>query len=180
MPSKEVADKGRPLNALRRNIINKPKTKRTMNFRKATTLDLPSIVKMLADDELGKTRENYQVPLPLEYVKAFDNILSDHMQELIVVEDESTEIIGTLQLSFIQYLTYRGGIRAQIEAVRIRKDKRGQGIGKKMFEWAINRAKARNAHLLQLTTDKKRPQAIQFYEDLGFSATHEGMKIHFE
>jgi GNAT superfamily N-acetyltransferase len=83
-------------------------------------------------------------------------------------------------LSFIQYLTYRGGIRAQIEAVRIRKDKRGLGIGKTMFKWAINRAKERNAHLLQLTTDKKRPKAIKFYEDLGFKATHEGMKIHFE
>ena len=89
------------------------------------------------------------------------------------------EIIGTLQLSFIQYLTYRGGIRAQIEAVRIRKDKRGLGIGKIMFEWAINRAKARKAHLLQLTTDKKRPKAIKFYEELGFKQSHEGMKMHF-
>ncbi len=84
-----------------------------------------------------------------------------------------------MQLSFIQYLTYQGGIRAQIEAVRIRKDKRGLGIGKTMFEWAIQRAKKRNAHVLQLTTDKKRPKAIKFYEDLGFKATHEGMKMHF-
>jgi GNAT superfamily N-acetyltransferase len=82
-------------------------------------------------------------------------------------------------LTFIQYLTYRGGIRAQIEAVRIRKDKRGLGIGKEMFQWAITRAKERNAHLLQLTTDKKRPEAIIFYEDLGFKQSHEGMKMHF-
>lgn len=106
------------------------------------------------------------------------NINADENQELIVVENDKSEIIGTLQLSFIQYLTYRGGIRAQIEAVRIRKDKRGLGIGKAMFEWAINRAKERNAHLLQLTTDKKRPEALTFYESLGFEATHEGMKIH--
>ena len=151
-----------------------------MNFRKATREDVPKIVEMIADDELGKTRENYQVPLPAEYLQAFENIDADHNQELIVVEDEHTEIIGTLQLSFIQYLTYQGGIRAQIEAVRIKKDKRGLGIGKTMFEWAIKRAKERNAHLLQLTTDKKRPKAIKFYEDLGFSATHEGMKMHFK
>ncbi len=79
-----------------------------------------------------------------------------------------------------KYLTYRSGIRAQIEAARIRKDKRGLGIGKIMFEWAINRAKERNAYLLQLTTDKKRLKAIKFYEDLGFKATHEGMKMHFK
>ena len=151
-----------------------------MKFRKAARNDVAKIVEMIADDELGKTRENYQTPLPTEYLTAFENIDSDKNQELIVVENEKAEIIGTLQLSFIQYLTYRGGIRAQIEAVRIRKDKRGLGIGKKMFEWAIDRAIERNAHLLQLTTDKKRPKAIKFYEDSGFKATHEGMKMHFK
>jgi GNAT superfamily N-acetyltransferase len=151
-----------------------------MNFRKATENDVSIIVEMITDDELGKKRENFQNPLPKEYIKAYEKINSDENQELIVVENKNSEIIGTLQLSFIQYLTYQGGIRAQIEAVRIRKDKRGLGIGKTMFEWAINRAKERNAHLMQLTTDKKRPKAIKFYEDLGFKATHEGMKIHFE
>ena len=151
-----------------------------MKFRKATEKDVSIIVEMIADDELGKKRENFQIPLPKKYLKAFEKINSDENQELIVVENENSEIIGTLQLSFIQYLTYQGGIRAQIEAVRIRKDKRGLGIGKTIFKWAINRAKERNAHLLQLTTDKRRPKAIKFYEDLGFKATHEGMKIHFD
>ena len=151
-----------------------------MNFRKASEMDISIIVEMIADDKLGKKRENFQNPLPNEYLNAFKTINSDENQELIVVENEKSEIIGTLQLTFIQYLTYRGGIRAQIEAVRIRKDKRGLGIGKTMFEWAINRAKERHTHLLQLTTDKKRPKAIKFFEDLGFKATHEGMKMHFK
>ncbi|MFY9241632.1 MAG: GNAT family N-acetyltransferase [Polaribacter sp.] len=149
-----------------------------MKFRKAIKSDLLKIVEMIADDELGKTRENFQIPLPQDYVIAFDNIISDKNQELIVVEDDNLEIVGTLQLSFIQYLTYKGGIRAQIEAVRIRKDKRGIGLGKLMFEWAIERAKERKAHVLQLTTDKKRLVAIKFYEDLGFKSSHEGMKMH--
>lgn len=150
-----------------------------MNFREATIQDVSVIVEMLADDELGSKRENFQTPLPNEYLLAFETINADKNQELIVVENKDSEIIGTLQLSFIQYLTYRGGIRAQIEAVRIRKDYRGQGIGKTMFEWAINRAKERKAHLLQLTTDKKRPEALKFYLDLGFQQSHEGMKMHF-
>lgn len=99
---------------------------------------------------------------------------------MIVVENKSNEVVGTLQLSFIQYLTYQGGLRAQIEAVRIKKDKRGIGIGKEMFAWAIKRAKQRNAHLLQLTTDKKRAKAIKFYESLGFNPSHQGMKMHFK
>ncbi len=151
-----------------------------MNIRKAQKEDLESIVQMIADDLLGKKRESFQTPLPNEYLLAFERIQSDENQELMVMEDENAEVIGTLQLSFIQYLTYRGGIRAQIEAVRIRKDKRNLGIGKILFEWAIERSKERKAHVLQLTTDKQRPDAIRFYEDLGFAATHEGMKLHFD
>ena len=151
-----------------------------MNFRKATEKDLPAIIALLADDELGKNREKLENPLPIEYYNAFSCINADENQELIVVEDEKLEIVGTFQLSFIQYLNYCGGLRAQIETVMVKKDLRGKGIGKLMFEWAITRAKERNAHLLQLTTDKKRPRAIKFYQELGFVATHEGMKLHFK
>ncbi|WP_147676958.1 GNAT family N-acetyltransferase [Algibacter pacificus] len=151
-----------------------------MNFRKATEQDVSSIIKMMADDILGKSRENFQTPLPIAYYNAFKKIDSDDNQELIVLENENLEIIGTLQLTFIQYLSYVGKSRAQIENVFIRKDKRGLGIGKTMFKWAINRAKEKNAHLIQLTSDKQRPRAIKFYENLGFKATHEGMKLHFE
>jgi len=150
-----------------------------MKFRKATCDDVPAIVEMIADDKLGKTREDFKIPLPDKYYNAFKNINTDNNQELIVVENDKGRIIGTLQLSFIQFLTYQGGIRAQIEAVRIRKDQRGTGLGTNMFEWAINRAKEKNAHVLQLTTDKKRPEALNFYKKLGFIDSHEGMKLHF-
>ena len=150
-----------------------------MKFRKATKEDIPQIVKMIADDALGKLRENYKDPLPSVYYDAFHNIDNDSNQELIVIQDTDASVIGTLQLSFIQYLTYQGGTRAQIEAVRIRQDKRGEGLGDTLFKWAIQRAKDRNAHLIQLTTDKKRPEALKFYERLGFTTSHEGMKLHF-
>ncbi|MCX6214784.1 GNAT family N-acetyltransferase [Spirosoma sp.] len=148
-----------------------------MMFRKAQAKDVPAIVQMLADDELGQTREIYTDPLPANYYQAFENIDRDSNQELIVVENDKLQLIGTLQLSFIPYLTYQGGIRAQIEAVRVHKEHRSEGIGKAFFLWAISRAKERGAHLLQLTTDKKRPDALRFYENLGFKATHEGMKL---
>jgi GNAT superfamily N-acetyltransferase len=151
-----------------------------MKFRKAKKTDVPKIVQLIANDKLGKLREDYQVPLPEKYYTAFDHIDKDDNQELTVIEDDEKEVIGTLQLSFIQYLTYQGGIRAQIEAVRIREDQRGKGIGEQLFRWAIARAKERGAHVLQLTTDKKRPEALKFYEKLGFIASHEGMKLHFD
>ena len=149
-----------------------------MTFRLATSEDLPFIIQLLANDKLGQVREEFVDPLPEEYVAAFKRISSDENQELIVGENEAGEIVATLQLSFIQYLTYRGGLRAQVEAVRIREDLRGRGVGQEMFEWTIQRARNRKAHLLQLTTDKQRPEAMHFYEKLGFVASHEGMKLN--
>jgi GNAT superfamily N-acetyltransferase len=149
-----------------------------ITFRIATKKDVPFIVEMLADDKLGALREKYENPLPQLYYDAFEEINADKNQELVVVEDINQEIIGTLQLSFIPYLTYQGGVRAQIEAVRIRKEQRGKGYGELLFKWAIERVKERDAHVLQLTTDKKRPEAINFYQKLGFKASHEGMKLH--
>lgn len=149
-----------------------------MQIRKAKKEDVKSIVAMLANDKLGKLREDYKLPLPEKYFTAFENIDKDPNQELVVIENESGKVIGTLQLSFIQYLTYQGGIRAQIEAVRVHEDYRGKGIGKILFQWAINQSKQKGAHVVQLTTDKKRPDALEFYKTLGFVASHEGMKLH--
>lgn len=150
-----------------------------MKIRIAAKQDLPAIVEMLANDKLGSQREAYHEPLPESYLEAFEKINIDDNQELVVMESESGMVLGTLQLSFIQYLTYQGGIRAQIEQVRVHESQRGMGLGKQLFEWAINRAEKKGAHLIQLTTDKKRPEALRFYENLGFVASHEGMKLKF-
>ena len=120
---------------------------RKMKIRKALKKDIPAIVEMIAKDKLGKLREDYKNPLPDSYYNAFKNISMDSNQELVVIEDATT-IIGTLQLSFIQYLTYQGSIRAQIEAIRVHEEYRGKGIGQKLFEWAIARAKEKGAHVL--------------------------------
>ena len=149
-----------------------------ITFRKAKGGDILNIVKMLADDELGSKREDYKVPLPKSYNDAFLNILKDKNQKYIILENFNRETIGTLQLTFIPYLTYQGGLRAQIEAVRIHKKFRGMGFGEKMFKWAIKRSMEKGAHLVQLTTDKQRPDAIEFYKALGFRDSHVGMKLH--
>jgi len=141
--------------------------------------DLLNIVKMLADDTLGSSREKFSNNLSDNYLKAFEIINSDKNQKLTIVEMNG-EIVATFHLIFIQYLTYHGGLRAQIEAVRTNSKYRGQGIGRKVFEYAIQRSKEKGCVLLQLTTDKKRPDAIRFYEAIGFVPTHEAMKLNLK
>jgi GNAT superfamily N-acetyltransferase len=145
-------------------------------FRTALLADVPAIVALLADDELGSTREIIGTPLDQRYVDAFKAIEADANQRLAVVAD-GDEIIGTLQLSFIPGIARMVSWRGQIEAVRIAAHRRDSGLGQKMFEWAISECKSRGCNLVQLTTDKSRSDAHRFYEKLGFKASHEGYKL---
>jgi ribosomal protein S18 acetylase RimI-like enzyme len=145
-------------------------------LRRATAQDLPAIVRLLADDPLGAKRERYEEPLPESYRAAFAAIDRDPNQELCVACLDAS-VVGVLQLTFIPYLTYQGGWRALIEGVRIAPGLRSRGLGRILFEWAIERARARGCHMVQLTSDKSRPDAIRFYQGLGFVASHEGMKL---
>jgi GNAT superfamily N-acetyltransferase len=147
-----------------------------MKFRAAEVEDVPALVAMLADDPLGALREAPGVPLSEAYSQAFSHIQADPNNELVVVEQQG-QLIGMLQLTFIPYLTHQGSWRCLIEGVRVHRDHRGQGVGHLFFEWAINRARERRCQLVQLTSDKQRPEAIRFYENLGFVASHEGFKL---
>jgi len=148
-------------------------------FRIATRADLPSIVRMLTDDELGSQREKYADPLPESYYAAFEQIEHDSNHELIVAELNG-DVIGTLHLMFLPSISFLGGLRAQVESVRVDKACQGQGIGSDLMSWAIERAKARGAHVVQLTTHKSREDAHRFYERLGFKGSHLGMKLILE
>jgi GNAT superfamily N-acetyltransferase len=152
-------------------------TQEQILFRLARRADLPSIVRMLADDELGSQRERYENPLPESYYAAFEQIDHDPNHELIVAE-RNGEVVGTLHLMFLPSISFQGGLRAQVESVRVDKRFQSQGIGSEMMKWSTERAKQRGAHVVQLTTHKTREDAHRFYERLGFKKSHLGMKLN--
>jgi len=151
----------------------------SVEFRRAARDDVPAIVRLLAADPLGAKREALVSPLPESYYEAFEALDRDPNNELVVAELER-RVVGVLQITFIPYLTYQGGWRALIEGVRVDSEVRSRGLGRELFEWAIERARQRGCHMVQLTSDKARPDAIRFYENLGFVASHEGMKLHLK
>lgn len=148
-----------------------------MRFRDATAADLPRLVELLAEDELGSRREGSAATPSDDYVAAFEAIRRDPNNQ-VVVGEVGDQVVCMLQLTFLPHLTFRGGWRAQIEGVRVAAAHRGRGEGGQLLQWAIERARERGCHLVQLTTNKSRGDALRFYESLGFEATHEGMKLY--
>ena len=149
----------------------------TLKLRQAVAGDVTAIVRLLADDPLGATREKPGDPI---YDDAFRAIDRDPNNELWVIEGPDGRVLGVLQLTFIPGITHTAGTRAQIEGVRVAEELTGQGVGTWFFERMIARARERGARMVQLTSDKTRTDAIRFYEALGFTATHEGFKLKFD
>ena len=147
-----------------------------VTFREATQDDLAAIIALLADDELGRKRERVETPPADCYVKAFEAISADPNQQVVVAVQDGA-VVGTMQLTFLPGLSRQGQWRGQIEAVRVAAGQRGEGLGRRMMEWAIEQCRARGCGLVQLTSDKSRHDAHRFYDNLGFVASHEGYKL---
>lgn len=143
-------------------------------IRLARRDDVPTIVRLLAEDQLGSTRESAEDPLPQAYWDAFERL--GHENAIYVAEMDGS-VAGCLQLTFIHGLSRRGATRAQIEGVRVAASHRGAGIGEALMRDAIERARRAGCKLVQLTTDRRRGDAHRFYERLGFVASHVGMKL---
>ena len=145
-------------------------------FRKATRNDLPAMIALIADDQLGQSRDDASLPLDQRYVDGFAAIERDDNQLLVAVEQAGV-VIGCFQISFIPGISRRGAWRGQIESVRVARAKRGAGRGPARFEWANAECRRRGWELVQLINDNSRADAHRFYERLGFKPTHEGMKL---
>lgn len=146
---------------------------RRYRVRRAVRTDVASIVALLADDELGATREGTDLA---HYERVFDAISRDRAQYLAVVQDEQDRVVATMQLSIVPGLSRNGATRLQVEGVRVAGSERSAGLGAAMLSWAHDHGRARGAALSQLTTDRVRRRAHAFYDRLGYEASHVGFK----
>jgi ribosomal protein S18 acetylase RimI-like enzyme len=148
-------------------------------IRRAGRADVPSIVRMLADDPLGSGRERLEDPLPESYFRAFDALDRDPNIQLMVAEDGEGAVVGCLQLCILPGLSSQGASRGLIEDVRVAAHCRSRGIGEQMVQWAVTEARSRGCRLVELLTHNTRVEAQRFYKRLGFASSHVGMTIRF-
>jgi ribosomal protein S18 acetylase RimI-like enzyme len=151
----------------------------TIAIRIATREDVDAMISLLLDDSLGSTRESQHPRDRAAYLAAFDAVAHDRNNEIIVAEHGGV-VVAMAQLTYTPGLSRRGAWRLTIESVRVRRDVRGHGIGRRLMAAAIGRARARKCRVVQLTTDHARAGARAFYERLGFRHTHAGMKLDID
>jgi len=148
----------------------------TLTIRPCRADDLPAVIAMLADDVLGAARETAG-GAAAAYERAFEAITAQSGNTVYVAEEKG-RVIGCFQLTMIPNLTFEGGLRAQIEGVRVSARARGQGVGEKMMAYAIQAARDAGCRIVQLTSNRQREDALRFYERMGFAPTHVGFKLY--
>ncbi|MBX9425927.1 GNAT family N-acetyltransferase [Streptomyces lateritius] len=144
-----------------------------MLLRPATRAELPSILALLADERA--VVDPASITVTEAYERAFAAIEADPRNEMLVLADGGL-VLGCLQVTYIPGLGKGGAERALIEAVRIRADRRGGGLGRELMERAVARARERGCALVQLTSAKERTEAHSSYASLGFARSHDGFK----
>ncbi|MEU4271639.1 GNAT family N-acetyltransferase [Streptomyces sp. NPDC026092] len=145
-----------------------------MLLRPATRAELPAVLALLADEE--RVVDPTSIVVTETYERAFAAIEGDPRNEILVLVDDG-RVVGCLQATYIPGLGRGGAERALIEAVRIRADRRGGGLGRELMRRAVERARGRGCGLVQLTSDKRRTEAHRFYASLGFARSHDGFKL---
>jgi GNAT superfamily N-acetyltransferase len=145
------------------------------HFRLATAADLPALLRLLVDAAVAQARGGYSAEVTPEVQAAFDAIAADPNNALWLGERDGA-VVALAQLTLIPGLSRGGMRRALVEAVRVRADLRGLGVGAALMAHLEQCARAAGCGLIQLTTDRQRLDAHRFYERLGYQATHIGMK----
>jgi len=146
---------------------------RRYQLRRAVRTDVPDIVALLSDDEVGGDREVAEYG---PYEAAFDAVARDHSHYLAIVHDDGGAAVGTMQLTVLPGLSRGGTTRLQIEGLRVATGHRSQGLGTAMLDWAHEHGRVHGATLAQVTTDEVRERARGFYTGLGYRTDHVGLK----
>jgi GNAT superfamily N-acetyltransferase len=146
-------------------------------IREARAGDLSAVLELLEADSFRERPEQVGAVPEQCYADALAEIQRSEHSRVYVAERDG-RVVGTYQLTFIRHLMYRGGLVAQIEAVRVASQLRNQGIGAAMMRHAIAEARRRGCARVQLTSNKQRKDAHRFYERLGFKKSHDGFKLY--
>lgn len=145
--------------------------------RTATEKDIPRILELYRQLAFNPPPAGAPVPSMEEYRRVFNKMSAVPGYRLLVAEEDG-EILGTTVLVILPGFTHGVSPFAVVEYVVVDEQYRRRGIGKLLMDYVIARSKEAGCYKIMLTSDKRREQAHQFYESLGFAASAHGFRLY--
>ena len=142
-----------------------------MNFliRRATSDDIPGMCDLLC--ELFSIESDFS-PDREKQARGLKLLLSDTAStSIIIVADRGDEIIGMCSVQTL-ISTAQGGTVGLLEDVIVRREHRGEGIGKRLLSEAVAWCVSRHISRLQLLADADNDRALRFYARNNWAGTN--------
>lgn len=138
-------------------------------LRIAGPSDVAAVVRLVGGfrDFLGSERPNNA-----EIEMTASELLGDRSTEFLLVGDPET---GYAQVRF-RLSIWTGSEDAFLEDVFVDETARGKGHGRLLASAAIERARSRGCHRIQLDANQDNHEALKLYESLGFRPVHNEAK----
>lgn len=134
-----------------------------LQIENAQLEDLPAVLRLYAQPELddGKT-------LPLEEARRIYERIRSYPDYYLYVARREGKIVGTFALLIMDNLGHLGAPSGVVEDVAVDPECQGQGIGKAMMTFAMQRCRDAGCYKLALSSNIARSKAHEFYKSLGF------------
>ncbi len=147
-----------------------------VTLREATRADLPAVLELYRALDRGEGEEGLDLA---EGERLFAR-MGQYPNYHLYVAEAGGEIVGAFALLIMDNLAHAGAPSGVAEDVVVREDRRGQGIGRQMMEFAIGRCREAGCYKLALSSNLKREAAHRFYDSLGFERHGYSFRILLE
>ena len=134
-----------------------------MTIRAANAEDLPAILGLYSEPDIDDGHV-----LDLQSAAVLFEKLKSYPDYHIYVAEIDNKIAGTFSLAIMDNLAHKGSKSGLIESVVVSQSLQGQGIGKKMMQFAVELCREKSCYKVSLSSSLKRQNAHEFYKKLGF------------
>jgi PhnO protein len=142
------------------------------SIREVESKDLLEVKLLL--DELENRASDLEI-----FTEIFYHYCSDVSTLFYVAELKKKGIIGFITCKS-QWLLHHEGQVCEIQEMIVTKDYQGKGIGKELVEKVKNLVMEWGVKSLEVSSNKRRKEAHQFYQKIGFKNSHEKFTIYFD
>lgn len=153
-----------------------------MKIRRGNVSDIPGINKLLG--QVLMVHHNGRPDLFKSGARKYTDaelveILQDDVRPIFVAVDDENKVLGYAFCVFQQHLN--NNILTDVKSLYIDdlcvdEELRGQGIGKKLYEFVLAYAKQENCYNVTLNVWSCNPAAMKFYEKCGLVPQKVGME----
>jgi GNAT superfamily N-acetyltransferase len=135
----------------------------SVNVREATAKDLQLVLAIYKAAGLASRGH-----LDVEEATAIFARIGNYPKYHVFVAEISKEVVGTFALLIMDNLANGGLPSGVVEDVAVLPAFQGQGVGKAMMHFAMDRCKSNGCYKMMLSSNEIRTEAHRFYEGLGF------------